>query len=135
MKTWQEIKTYMETPEFKEKYHKHVSSMKARKRRARIRSDAKWYKDPVLRCLRCGAERKPDTYPVVYNLCPYRNCVVILCYNCKTYIECSFGPVGCPCDRKQGSHNTYDEMPKPSGKRKYRALRRAGGPNLSYKQV
>ena|SRR5437773_2346403 len=120
MKTLEEFKTYKETTEFKESYRKHVASMKGRKRRARIRSDAKRYKDPILRCGRCGVDRKPATDPAIHYLCPYRNCIVFLCYNCKTYIECSFGPVGCPCDKGWGGHNTYGEMTKPSGKRKRR---------------
>lgn len=112
LKTWAEL----ESEESKERVRLHISKMKGRRRRARIRSNEKWSKDPTLRCNRCNAPRTPSQESPK-KLCPFNNCYIILCYNCKTYIECAWGPIGCPCD-KGGGHGTYDEMPRPSGKRK-----------------
>jgi hypothetical protein len=87
-----------------------IPQMKGRHYRARVRSDARWHRDPVVRC-RCGTPVNRDDEPKP-QLCPWRYCMQVYCPTCGRETV-GFGPVDCPCNRGGAGHGRYAEQPRP----------------------
>lgn len=84
-----------------------IPRMKGRRYKARLRADARWRRDPVVRC-ECGAEYLASTEN---RTCPFGCCVQFFC-RCGRHGG-GFGPVECPCDRGGYGHGRYAEQPRP----------------------
>lgn len=103
LRTWEEVKADHDQ-------HREVliPPMKGRRYKARLRADARWRRDPVVRC-KCGHPDGSDDTP---RACPFGYCNQYYCPSCGRQ-SWAWGPVGCPCDCGRTGHGRYSEQPKP----------------------
>lgn len=105
-KTWNEVKANLDQRPWV------IPRMKGRRYKALQRANARWLRDPVVRC-KCGRpDGSAEDAGATVRVCPFGQCHQFFCPGCGRQ-SWAYGPVGCPCDSGPTGHHRYAEQPKP----------------------